>query len=432
MPDYHYKNGELHIEDVPLLQIAEEVGTPVYCYSSSVLRGNYHVISKAFSHAMPEADVLIAYACKSASNIAVMRRLALEGAGADIVSGGELKRALAAGIAPEKIVFSGVGKSREELKAALEAGILQINVESEPELELLSEVAAETGKTAQIALRVNPDVHAGGHEKISTGRKQDKFGIDIEKALEVYDFAGNLPHIEAGGVAMHIGSQISDNAPFRDAFARMAALVEDLRGRGHNIRRIDIGGGFGITYKDEKPMDLEAFAALVKEMIAPLGCQIILEPGRALSGNAGLLLSRILYIKNCPAEGKAGEGDRSFMIVDAAMNDLIRPSLYSAYHPLWPVREAAQDAPKHAYDVVGPVCETGDTFMTGEILPEMRRGDLAAFMVSGAYGAVMASYYNTRPLIPEVLVEGDRFAVIRRRHNIADILAMESLPDWLK
>jgi diaminopimelate decarboxylase len=432
MGAYHYKNGTLHIENVALSQIADEVGTPVYCYSFKVLNDNYHALFDALRGAMPAQDFLIAYACKAGSNIALMKALGDAGAGADIVSGGELERAKAAGIPPEKIVYSGVGKSRAEMAAALEYGIWQINVESLPELELLSQTAADMGKTARIALRVNPDVHAGGHHKISTGRKQDKFGIDIEKAPEIYDYAATLPGIEIAGAAMHIGSQIAENAPFRDAFTRMVALVADLRTRGHDISRIDIGGGFGIAYKDEKPMDLDAFAALVKDMIAPLGCQIILEPGRALVGNAGLLLSRVLYIKNCPSEGKIGAGERSFVIIDAAMNDLIRPTLYNAYHPLLPVREAPADTPEHAYDIVGPVCETGDTFMTGEILPEMKRDDLAAFMVSGAYGAVMSSYYNTRALVPEVLVKGDDYAVIRKRHDVADILAMEQLPDWLK
>ncbi|MBL1146505.1 MAG: diaminopimelate decarboxylase [Pseudomonadota bacterium] len=427
---YHYKNSALHIEDVALSRIAADVGTPVYCYSVKQLRDNYHALSKALQAAMPEQDFLIAYACKAGSNIALMKALGDEGAGADIVSGGELERAKAAGIPAEKIVYSGVGKSRAEMAAALEYGIWQINVESVPELELLSQTAAELGKTAQIALRVNPDIHAGGHDKISTGRKHDKFGIDIEKAPEIYDYAAGLPGIEITGAAMHIGSQIAENKPFRDAFTRMAALIATLRAGGHAISRIDIGGGFGITYKDEKPMDLDSFAALVKEMIAPLGCQIILEPGRALVGNAGLLLSRVLYIKNCPSAGKIGAGERSFVIIDAAMNDLIRPTLYNAYHPLLPVREAPAGTPEHAYDIVGPVCETGDTFMTGEILPEMKRDDLAAFMVSGAYGAVMSSYYNTRALVPEVLVKGNDYAVIRKRHDVADILAMEQLPEW--
>lgn len=428
---YHYKNGELHLEDVSLSRIAEGVGTPVYCYSFSMLRRNYKALSDALQKAMPDQDFLIAYACKAGSNIALMKALGDAGAGADIVSGGELERAKAAGIPPEKIVYSGVGKSPAEMAAALEYGIRQINVESVPELELLSQIAAGLGKTAYIALRVNPDVHAGGHEKISTGRKQDKFGIDIEKAPDIYDAAAKLPGIKVAGAAMHIGSQIADNAPFRDAFTRMKTLVEELRRRGHDISRIDIGGGFGITYKDERPMDLDAFAVLVKEMIAPLGCQIILEPGRALVGNAGLLLSRVLYIKNCPSAGKVGAGERSFAIIDAAMNDLIRPTLYNAYHPLWPVKAAEKGGASHAYDIVGPVCETGDTFMTGEVLPEMKRDDLVAFMVSGAYGAVMSSYYNTRALVPEVLVRGDDYAVIRKRHDVADILAMEQLPDWL-
>jgi len=432
MGHYHYKNGALHIEEVALSRIARDVGTPVYCYSLKALQDNYQALDQALQSAMPQQDILIAYACKAGSNIALMKALGALGAGADIVSGGELERAKAAGIPAEKIVYSGVGKSRAEMAAALEYGIWQMNVESLPELELLSQTAVDMGKTARIALRVNPDVHAGGHDKISTGRKQDKFGIDIEKAPEIYDYAAKLPGIEIAGAAMHIGSQIAENAPFRDAFTRMVTLVDNLRMRGHNISRIDIGGGFGITYKDEMPMDLDAFAALVKEMIAPLGCQIILEPGRALVGNAGLLLSRVLYIKNCPSAGKVAAGERSFVIIDAAMNDLIRPTLYNAYHPILPVREAAADTPQHAYDIVGPICETGDTFMTGEVLPEMRRDDLAAFMVSGAYGAVMSSYYNTRALVPEVLVKDDQFAVIRKRHEVADILAMEELPEWDK
>ena len=421
MSGFTYKNHQLYAENVALQKIAEEVGTPVYCYSSKVLLENYSALEDALLRVMPDHNFLIAYACKSNSNIAVMKTLADAGAGMDIVSGGELKRALAAGTAPDKIVFSGVGKTVDELTAAIEHNIWQINVESVPELEMLSKIASELGKTARIAIRVNPDVDAETHEKISTGRKEDKFGIDIDVSAEIYDRAAELPGLEVLGAAMHIGSQIAKTEPFRKAFVRMVDLIADLRERGHDIQRIDVGGGFGITYKDEAPINLDNFAALLKEVIAPLGCQIILEPGRAFSGNAGVLLSEVLFIKD--------GATRKFMVTDAAMNDLIRPTLYSAYHPLWPVEK--RDGKTAAYDVVGPVCETGDTFMVNEELPEVQQGDLMAFMVSGAYGAAMSSYYNTRPLIPEVLVKGDDYAVIRKRPTVEEILEREDLPHWM-
>jgi len=421
MTEFSYKNNQLCAEDVPLQKIAQDIGTPFYCYSSDILLQNYAALDTALITAMPDQDFLIAYACKANSNIAVMKTLADAGAGMDIVSGGELQRALKAGTSPDKIVFSGVGKTVDELTLAIEQNIWQINVESVPELEMLSKIATKLGKVARIALRVNPDIDAETHDKISTGRKEDKFGISIESAGDIYDKAAKMPGIKVLGAAMHIGSQISKTAPFRKAFLRMVDLITDLRTKGHDIQRIDVGGGFGITYKDEDPINLDHFAALLKEVIAPLGCQIILEPGRSLSGNAGVLVSEVLFIKD--------NGTRNFMVMDAAMNDLIRPTLYNAYHPLWTVEK--NDNETVSYDVVGPICETGDTFMVNEVLPEVKQGDLVALMVSGAYGATMSSYYNTRPLVPEVLVKGDQYAIIRKRPTIEEILDRESMPSWM-
>ena len=419
MNSFEYRDGALHAEDLPLAQIAAEVGTPAFVYSAAALRANYLSYARAFAG----QPVSICYALKANSNLAVIRTLGALGAGADVVSEGELRRALAAGIPASRIVFSGIGKTRTELRTALLAGIHQINVESVAELEALSEVATDLRVEAPIAIRVNPDVDAGTHAKITTGRKGNKFGIDIDLAPAVFRRAAELPGIRPLCVALHIGSQLTDLAPFRAAFQRVAELVIALRRDGHAISRIDLGGGIGIVYRHETPPSIDAYAQMVKEVIGPLGCEVTLEPGRALVGNAGLLLSRVLYVK--PGHS------RQFLILDAAMNDLIRPSLYDAYHAILPVDEPAPATQFLSYDVVGPVCESGDTFATGRELPPLAEGDLVAIMSAGAYGAVMSSTYNTRPLAPEILVDGNRFAVVRRRQTVEELIQAESIPAWI-
>lgn len=399
--------------------LADRIGSPFYVYSEATLRRHMRVFHKAFEG----ADPLVAFSVKANSNIAVLKILESDGAGADVVSGGELQRALKAGIAPDKIVFSGIGKTRDEMKAALDAGIYQFNVESAPELEALNALALETGKSAPVALRVNPDVAAGGHDKISTGRKEDKFGVAWEEARGLYGRAREMKGVDVVGVDLHIGSQIADLAPFEAAFSKAAQLIADLRADGCSIDRLDLGGGLGIPYGDAAtPPHPNDYAALIKRLTAPLGVRLIFEPGRMICGNAGILVTRVIFVK----EGVA----RKFLIVDAAMNDLIRPALYDAHHEIIPVIQN-DDAPRTTYDVVGPVCESSDFFAKGRALPEMKEGDLAAIMSAGAYGAVQSSQYNTRPLIPEVLVSGDRHAVIRRRPSFGDMIALEAAPDWL-
>ncbi|WP_448206371.1 diaminopimelate decarboxylase [Azospirillum sp. sgz302134] len=420
MSAFAYRNGVLHAESVPLTRIAESVGTPFYCYSTAALEAHYSAYAGAFAG----QDAGVCYAVKANSNLAVIHTFARLGAGADVVSGGEMQRALAGGIPAGRIVFSGVGKTRAEMRAALEAGIHQINVESIPEAEALSEVAASLGVVAPIAFRVNPDVDAKTHAKISTGKKENKFGIDYDHAREVYAQAARLPGIKPVSIAVHIGSQLTDLAPFRAAYERVAALLHVLREDGHDIQRLDLGGGLGITYKNETPPDLADYAAMVRSITGNLGCRITLEPGRSLVGNAGILVSSVIYVK----EGL----HRRFVIVDAAMNDLIRPALYEAYHGIVPVTEPDTAALKEPFDVVGPVCESGDTFALQRMLPPMAADDLVAFLSAGAYGAVMSSSYNTRPLIPEVLVNGADFAVIRPRPSVEEMLAAERVPDWLK
>ncbi|MFL7904564.1 diaminopimelate decarboxylase [Azospirillum argentinense] len=420
MSAFAYRNGVMHAESVPLSKIAAEVGTPFYCYSTAALEAHYSAYAGAF--AGQDADVC--YAVKANSNLAVIRAFARLGAGADVVSGGEMRRALAGGIPAGKIIFSGVGKTREEMRAALEAGIHQINVESIPEVEALSEVAVSLGVTAPIAFRVNPDVDAKTHAKIATGKKENKFGVDYDHAREVYAQAAKLPGIKPVAIAVHIGSQLTDLAPFRAAYERVAALLHVLREDGHDITRLDLGGGLGIVYKHEAPPDIADYAAMVKSITGNLGCRISLEPGRSLVGNAGILVSRVIYLK----QGL----HRRFVIIDAAMNDLIRPTLYEAYHGIVPVIEPAKGAATEPYDVVGPVCESGDTFALQRALPAMARDELVAILSAGAYGAVMSSTYNTRPLIPEVLVNGDRFSVIRPRVSVEELLALDRVPDWLK
>ena len=420
MHHFAYRNGVLHAEDVPLDALAREVGTPFYVYSASTLERHYKVFDAAFSG----HDHMICYAVKANSNQAVLKLLGDLGAGADIVSGGELKRALAAGIPGERIVFSGVGKRDEEMRAALAAGIRCFNVESVPELRRLSEVAAGMGRIAPVSLRVNPDVDAGTHEKINTGRKADKFGIPFGEAGEVYALAASLPGVEARGVDMHIGSQITELAPFERAFARMARLIEALRAAGHGIHHADLGGGLGAPYHGDNdiPPHPDEYAAMVERTLGHLGLSYIIEPGRVIAGNAGALVGRVIFVKE--TDGK------TFVITDMGMNDLIRPTLYEAFHHVRPVREPAAGTETVEADVVGPVCETGDYMARGRMIPKPERGDLLAVMTAGAYGAVQAGTYNTRPLVPEVLVKNDRFAVVRPRMEAEQIIALDRLAPW--
>ncbi len=417
---FSYRDGVLHADGVSLAAIAATAGTPFYAYSATALRDRLALLQTTFA----DSDPLIAYAMKANSNQAVLTVLARQGAGADVVSGGELERALAAGIAPEKIVFSGVGKTAAEMRRALEAGIRCFNIESEPELERLDRVAGEMGVTAPVSVRVNPNVDARTHAKISTGKAETKFGIPFERADAVYAAIGQAANLTAVGVDMHIGSQITDLEPFDNAFALLAELVTRLKKAGHPISHVDIGGGLGIVYEPlgHRP-DLSAYKALVDAHIAPLGCELVLEPGRWIAGNAGVLVTRVEYLKH--------GGARDFVITDAAMNDLLRPTLYEAWHEVWPILEQPADAPTISADVVGPVCETGDYLALGREMAAPREGDLLAVMSAGAYGAVMAGTYNTRPLVPEVLVDGERYAVVREREDVAAIIAGDAVPDWL-
>ena len=421
MDHFNYVDGWLHAEDVPLTRIAEAVGTPVYVYSAATLTRHFNL----FRQALAWTEHLVCFAVKSNSNIAVLKLLGDLGAGMDIVSAGEYARARAAGVPPQRIVFSGVGKTEAEMRMALEGGIRQFNVESEPELELLSRVAHGMGLRAPIAVRVNPDVDARTHEKIATGKSENKFGIPIARAREVYDRARALPGIEVVGIDMHIGSQLTDLEPYRQAYAKMADLTRALRADGHDIRRLDMGGGLGIPYRRDNnapPLPIE-YGQVIRDTVGDLGCEIEIEPGRNISGNAGILLSSVIYLKQ-------GEG-RDFLILDAAMNDLIRPAMYAAHHDIVPVTEPAPGADVAAFDVVGPVCETGDTFEKAVELPRLAPGELVALRSAGAYGAVMASEYNSRPLVPEVLVSGDQFAVIRARPTLEEMLGRDTIPEWL-
>ncbi|PCJ39576.1 MAG: diaminopimelate decarboxylase [Alphaproteobacteria bacterium] len=418
MDHFGFKQGEIYAEDLPVRTIAEAVGTPFYCYSTETLIRHYNVFSQAFSG----HDFLLCYAVKANTNQAIIKTLADQGAGADVVSEGELRRALKAGIPPEKIVYSGVAKTKQEMQFALEQGIFQFNVESEPELHQLSTVASHMGKTAAIAFRINPDVDAKTHAKISTGKSENKFGIPLSHAREIYGIAAKLPGIRVQGVDLHIGSQLTDLAPFAEAFRRIATLVEDLRVDGHDISVIDLGGGLGIPYDREssKPPLPTEYGQMAKRIIGHLGCKIIIEPGRLLVGNAGILVSRVIYVKQ-------GE-NRKFLIIDAAMNDLVRPSMYDAYHEIVAVKE--NEGPASTYDIVGPVCETGDTFARDRDLPDLNSGDLVVIRSAGAYGAVMSSTYNTRRLIPEVLVKGGKYAIIRARPTYDDIIGLDELAEW--
>jgi diaminopimelate decarboxylase len=420
MHHFTYRAGVLHAEDVPLDRIAAEIGTPFYCYSAATLTRHYKVFAGAFA----DVRALVCYAMKANSNQAVIATLARLGAGADVVSGGELARALAAGVAPDKIMFSGIGKTESELAAAVDANILCVNVESEPELELLSAVAAKKGRRAAISLRVNPDVDARTHAKIATGKSENKFGIPISRASEIYAHAAKLPGVRVTGVDMHIGSQITELQPFDDAFVLLSDFVRALRADGHRIEHVDLGGGLGIPYRhdNEPPPDPAAYAEVVKRATRSLDCTLIFEPGRLIVGNAGILVTRVLYVKR-------GEA-KTFVIVDAAMNDLIRPTLYEAHHDIIPAREPAAGAPRIIADVVGPVCESGDFLALDRELVEPEPRDLLAVMTAGAYGAVQAGTYNTRPLIPEIMVKGDRFAVVRPRLDVTELISRDRIPDW--
>jgi diaminopimelate decarboxylase len=418
MNPFVYKNGALHAEDVAVADIASAVGTPFYCYSTAGLVQRYTDFANAFSH----NRATICYAVKANGNLAVIRTLAALGAGADVVSEGELRRALAAGTPTDRIVFSGVGKSRAELAYALTQGIVQINVESEPELEALSEICVALDKTTSIGVRVNPDVDAQTHAKISTGKAENKFGIDITRAPAVFARARDLPGVNPVSVAVHIGSQITDLTPLRIAFGHLASLVDRLRADGHNITRLDLGGGLGIRYEDETPPTPAEYAAMVNETLGHLDCHLMFEPGRVLVGEAGILVTSVLY-------DKPGES-RRFVIVDAAMNDLVRPSMYDAYHGVLPIRETSSDIMLSDADIVGPVCETGDTFARHRAMPPVDPGDMLAILSAGAYGAVMSSTYNARLLIPEVLINGDAFAVVRARPSYDDLLKLDQFADW--
>jgi diaminopimelate decarboxylase len=421
MHHFDYRAGVLHAEAVNVEDIAAAVGTPFYCYATATLERHYHVFAGAFA----DVPALVCYAMKANSNQAVIKTFAKLGAGADVVSEGELKRARAAAISPDKIMFSGVGKTARELALAVDEGILCVNVESEPELELLSSIAAGKGRVIDISVRVNPDIDARTHAKIATGKSENKFGIPISSARAVYAQAGKLPGLRVAGVDMHIGSQIAELAPFDDAFALLSDFVHTLRADGHAIAHVDLGGGLGIPYRedDEPPPHPEAYAAMVKRATRDLGCKLIFEPGRLLVGNAGILVTRVLYLKQ-------GEG-KTFVIVDAGMNDLIRPTLYEAHHEIRPLRQPAPGALRIVADVVGPVCESGDFLALGRSMAAPRPGDLLAVMSTGAYGAVQAGTYNTRPLVPEVLVREAKWALVRPRLEVEDMIAFDRLPKWL-
>ncbi|MEM7472429.1 MAG: diaminopimelate decarboxylase [Pseudomonadota bacterium] len=421
MDHFLYRDGELYAEDVPLREIAASVGAPFYCYSAATFARHFQL----FDEALEGTEHLVCYAMKANSNQAILKLLGDMGAGMDVVSGGEYRRARAAGVPGERIVFSGVGKTAEEMRTAIEGGIRQFNIESEPEMAVLSRVASSLGAEVPVTIRVNPDVDAKTHEKISTGKKGDKFGIPISRASEVYALAASLPGLKVIGIDVHIGSQLVDLDPFRLAFRKVAALTEQLRAEGHEITRLDLGGGLGIPYErsNADPPLPRDFGQVVQEEVGHLGCEIEIEPGRLIAGNAGVLVSEVIYVK----EGE----DREFLILDAAMNDLIRPAMYGAHHDILPVAEPAPGAEPATYDVVGPVCESGDTFAKHRQMARMQPGDLVAFRSAGAYGAVMASEYNSRPMIPEVLVQGDQFAVIRPRPTFDEMINRDIIPSWL-
>ncbi len=420
MHHFHYKSGELHCEEVPLSLLAGEIGSPFYVYSNATMERHVRVIREAFSG----LDVLIAFSVKANSNLGVLSTLAKFGCGADVVSSGELHRAIKAGIPAEKIVFSGVGKSKSEIRFALDSGIWQFNVESLEELEALSSVAVSMNKIAPVALRVNPDVVAGAHPNISTGKAGDKFGIPWAEAPFLYDRVKELPNVRSVGIDVHIGSQIGELAPMRTAFRKTIDLALHLRTEGHEITQIDFGGGLGIPYESEDtPATPAQYASLIKELVGNLDIDVIIEPGRVIVGNAGILVSQVLYTKEAP--------DRTFLILDAGMNDLLRPSLYGAHHDMIPLIEPDKEGPMCLYDIVGPICESTDKFATNRKLPTINSGEFLAIMSAGAYGAVLSSQYNSRPLVPEVLVKGTEFSLVRKRPSLDQMIAGESIPTWL-
>ncbi|WP_439497954.1 diaminopimelate decarboxylase [Bosea sp. (in: a-proteobacteria)] len=429
MHHFAYRDGALFAEDVDLRRIAAEVGTPVYVYSSATIERHYRLFAQAMAGIDPARPAPhVFYAMKANGNLGVLKTLAALGAGCDTVSEGEVRKALAAGFAPDKIVFSGVGKSESELAFAVEAGIYQINIETEGELDLLSKVAARLGKRQEAVFRVNPDIGAGGHAKITTGSAANKFGVSFEEASRLYARAANLPGVRMMGLAVHIGSQIQDIAAFEAAYAKMAGLVGSLRDEGHRVDRLDLGGGLGIPYEMAKAVDhgpelIEDYAAMVARVTKGLDVELGFEPGRLIVGNAGILMTRVVHLNPRPS--------KQFLIVDAAMNDLVRPAMYEAYHEIWPVAEPAAEARSIAYDVVGPICESGDTFTTGRVLPELRPDDLVAFMTAGAYGASMSSTYNQRLLVAEVLVKGAQYAVTRPRQSYEELIGTDRAPPWL-
>ena len=421
MNHFQYRDGVLHAEDVPLPLVADAVGTPFYCYSTATLERHYNVFAGAFS----DIDALVCYALKANSNQAVIATLARLGAGADVVSQGELMRALAAGVPADKILFSGVGKTAQELDAGLAAAILCFNVESAPELRLLSQRATACGLEAPVSLRINPDVDAGTHAKISTGKKQDKFGIPWDDAHAIYALAASLPGIRITGIDMHIGSQITDLGPFDRAFARLGELVRSLRNEGHSIEHVDLGGGLGIPYRRDNtpPPEPQAYAAVVRQHVRALDCRVMFEPGRLIAGNAGILVGSVIHVKE--------SGGKTFVIGDTAMNDLIRPTLYDAWHEIMPVAERTPQTPRIRADLVGPVCESGDYVALDRDMEQMQAGDLYAIGSAGAYGAVQAGTYNTRPLVPEVLVREGQFHVIRPRPTLQALIGLDNLPPWI-
>ncbi|MGO4664732.1 diaminopimelate decarboxylase [Bosea sp. 2RAB26] len=429
MHHFAYRDGALFAEDVDLRRIAAEVGTPVYVYSSATIERHYRLFESAMRGIDPAGPAPhVFYAVKANGNLGVLKTLAALGAGADTVSEGEVRKALAAGFAPEKIVFSGVGKSESELAFAVGAGIFQINIESESELDLLSKVAARLGKRQEAVFRVNPDVGAGGHAKITTGSAANKFGVSFEEASRLYARAANMPGVRMMGLAVHIGSQIRETEAFEAAYAKMVGLVGSLRAEGHRVDRLDLGGGLGIPYEIPKDFDhgpslIQDYAAMVGRVTKGLDVELGFEPGRLIVGNAGILLTQVLHLNSRPT--------KQFLVVDAAMNDLLRPAMYEAYHEIWPVAEPAAEMRKLAYDVVGPICESGDTFTTDRLLPELKQHDLIAFMTAGAYGASMSSTYNQRPLVAEVLVKGAEFAVTRPRQSYEDLIGTDRAPPWL-
>lgn len=425
MHHFAYRDGSLHAEGVDLKRIATEVGTPVYVYSTATIERHYKLFEAAMKKAAGKAHVF--YAMKANGNLGVLRTLGALGAGIDTVSEGEVRKALAAGIAPEKIVFSGVGKSEQELRFAVEAGLYQVNIESESELDLLSKVAASLGKRQEAVFRVNPDIGAGGHAKITTGSSENKFGVSFEEVGRLYARAANMPGVRIMGLAVHIGSQIREIDAFEAAYAKMVALVGELKGEGHRVDRLDLGGGLGIPYDIPKTFDygpglIEAYAEMVGKVTKGLDLELGFEPGRLIVGNAGILLTKVLHLNPRPT--------KQFLVVDAAMNDLVRPAMYEAYHEIWPVAEPAIGGPEVAYDVVGPICESGDTFTVGRVLPQLGQNDLVAFMTAGAYGASMSSTYNQRLLIPEVMVKGDDYAVTRPRQSYEELIGTDRLPGW--